>query len=134
MISLYGQLANGRPQMLKANRAAEGREERRRSRRQPVQIPAILRAKDAARRSFFERTVLILLDEYGVRIRTRFALDIGEEVEVQLLHEREARRFRVVWLGSPGSPEERMAGLEFGDVNESWDLETLAEEWRFEEF
>lgn len=111
--------------MWKAERTEKAQQERRRSRRYFVQIPVILRAIDTAGRDFFERTTIISVDQHGARIRTPFALSTGDKVEVQLLNEKEPRRFHVVWFGGLASPEERTVGLEFIDVKESWNLEAL---------
>lgn len=106
--------------------------ERRRSRRQLVDIPATIRGVDSAGRSFFERTKVVLVDEHGARLRTGFGLGINAEMELIVPDESKWRRLRVIWVGSAGSLEEGMVGLEFVDKNESWDLHDLRDRWRME--
>lgn len=117
--------------MLVANSMEKVPSERRRSPRYDVQIPAILRAKDEVGRSFFQRTKIVSIDIHGARIRTHLSLDVGEKVEVQIVNEKEPRRFNVVWVGSVGTPEAGTAGLTFAERNKSWEIEALSE-WGIE--
>jgi hypothetical protein len=103
--------------------------DRRRHRRLPVQIPVVLRGTDAAGRDFFDRAEVVSIDERGGRARTRFALNVGTEVTMQLPSEENAKRLRVVWSGEAESYYEGMIGLEFVEAGETWNLETLRARW-----
>ena len=109
--------------------AASSAAERRRSRRLPVQMPVVLRGTDAAGRDFFDRTEVVSIDERGARVRTRFLLNPGAVISVQLQTEEEAKAMRVVWRGEAGSFYEGMVGMEFVEPTEFWNLESLRARW-----
>jgi hypothetical protein len=90
-----------------------------------VQVPAVLRGTDASGRSFFDRGEAVAIDQFGARIRTRFQLKQGTEIQVGLPTEREEKLMRVVWCGDPEGFYEGMVGVEFADLNESWSMDTL---------
>lgn len=99
---------------------AELPDRRRRSRRQYVQLPAVLRGMDERGRAFFERTEIILVDQHGARVRTRFLLRVGDEVGLELTYGHEVKRLRVIWRGAEGTPEAGLVGTEFVDLSFSW--------------
>jgi len=103
--------------------------ERRRSERLAVQVPVVVRGIDATGREFFDRARLVSIDQHGARLRSRLALALGTEVEVQLLPEEEARHLRVIWRGEPGSLLDGIVGLEFARSEESWNLEAMRAYW-----
>lgn len=109
--------------------AAASPDGQRRAKRLPVQMPVVLRGTDAAGRGFFDRAEVVSLDPRGARMRTRFLLNIGSEVNIQLPQDPQARRLRVVWRGDEGSLYEGMVGMEFLDPTESWDLDVLRTHW-----
>lgn len=104
-------------------------EHRRRFKRQPVQMPVLLKGTDAAGRPFFDRTEVVSLDQRGARMRTRFQLRTGSELEVELANDNETKRVRVVWRGEEGSLYEGLVGVEFVNPNDSWNLEALRAQW-----
>lgn len=99
--------------------------ERRRSKRLPVQIPVILRGNDAAGRGFFDRAELVSVAAHGARMRTRFELAVGTEVEVLMPDQNTTKRLRVVWRGDVGGFEEGLVGVELADPKDRWDIEEL---------
>jgi hypothetical protein len=103
----------------------DARSERRRSSRLFVQVSAVLRGTDASGRSFFDRGEAVAIDQCGARVRTRFQLKPGAEIQVGLPTEREEKVMRVVWCGDAAGFYEGMVGVEFADPNESWSMETL---------
>ena len=103
--------------------------ELRRSRRLPVQMPVVVRGKDAADREFFDRTEVVSIDANGARIRTRFLLNPGAILSVQLPTEEDPKLMRVVWRGEPDSFYAGMVGVEFAEPGESWNLESLRVRW-----
>ncbi len=100
----------------------------------PVQMPVVLRATDSLGRQFFERTEVVSIDERGARIRSRFFLNPGAEVTVQLPTEGQAKTMRVVWSGEPGSFYEGTFEVEFTDGAASWNLEGLRARWGARKF
>ncbi|MBZ5514104.1 MAG: PilZ domain-containing protein [Acidobacteriia bacterium] len=103
--------------------------ERRRFGRLPVRMPVVLRGCDAAGREFFDRAEIVSIDERGARAQTRFQLQTGAEVTVELPAKDRPRRMRVVWSAEAASFYEGMVGLEFVDADDSWDLESLRLRW-----
>lgn len=95
----------------------------------PVQIPVVLRGKDASGRDFFDRTEVVSIDERGARAQTRFVLNVGAEVSIELPGEKSLKRLRVVWRGEPEGLYAGMLGLEFTDPQDMWDLENLRVRW-----
>jgi len=103
--------------------------ERRHFSRMPVQIPVVLRGKDSAGRDFFDRAEVVSIDERGARAHSRFLLNIGAEVTIELPGEKDLKRMRVVWRGEADSFYAGVVGLEFADQQETWDLENLKVRW-----
>ena len=95
----------------------------------PVQIPVVLRGKDSAGRDFFDRAEVVSIDERGARAHSRFLLNIGAEVTIELPGEKDLKRMRVVWRGEADSFYAGVVGLEFADQQETWDLENLKVRW-----
>lgn len=108
--------------------------DRRRSQRFTVQTPAGLSGVDASSRAFFDRAEIVSFDQRGARVRTRFQLVAGSEVEVQLPTEKERKRLRVVWRGELDTPFAGLVGLELLDPNDSWSPETLRAQWDAREY
>lgn len=104
-------------------------DERRRNRRLPVQIPVILRGKDSAGRDFFDRAEVVSIDERGARAHTRFLLNVGAEITIELPGEETLKRMRVVWRGEADGFYAGVIGLDFAEVEESWNLESLKVRW-----
>jgi hypothetical protein len=103
--------------------------ERRRDRRLPVQMPVVLKGTDATGREFFDRAEIVSLDEHGARAHTRFQLQVGSEVTVELPGDARPRPMRIVWCGEAESFYDGVIGLEFVDANDSWNLESLRIRW-----
>jgi len=103
--------------------------DRRRDRRLPVQMPVVLKGTDAAGRVFFDRAEIVSIDERGAQAHTRFQLQVGSEVTIELPADDRPRRMRVVWSGEAESFYDGMIGLEFVDTNDSWNLESLRIRW-----
>ncbi len=80
---------------------------------------------DSSGREFFDRGQIVSVDKRGARVRTRFLLSVGSEVEVQPAGENVAKRLRVVWQGEAGSLQDGMVGVEFLDPEETWSPKTL---------
>jgi hypothetical protein len=99
-----------------------------------VQTPAVVRGKDIASREFFDRAEIVSFDQRGARLRTRFLLAEGAEVEVQLPTEAQPKRLRVVWKGEPDTPFAGLVGLEIVDPNDTWNPATLRAQWEAREY
>lgn len=108
--------------------------DRRRSKRLTVQIPAVLTGTDSASRDFFERTEILSFDQRGARLRSRFLLTPGMEVEVQLATEKEPKRLRVVWRGEPGTLFAGLLGVELVDPSDNWSAATLRAQWEARDY
>jgi PilZ domain len=108
--------------------------ERRRSQRLTVQTPVVLTGTDSESRDFFERTEIVSFDQRGARLRTRFLLTCGSEVEVQLATEKESKRLRVVWRGDPNTLFTGLVGLELVDPNDHWSPATLRAQWEARDY
>jgi hypothetical protein len=108
--------------------------DRRRSKRLTVQTPAVLKGKDAASREFFDRAEIVSFDQRGARLKTRFLLVPGTEVEVQLATEAQTKRLRVVWRGDPDTPFAGLIGLELVDPNDTWSPATLRAQWEARDY
>lgn len=100
-------------------------QERRRTSRQSVQLEAVLRGRDAGGREFFDRSEVVSVDRFGARVRTRFRLEVGIPIELEMPTEPKPRAMRVVWRGEGGSFYDGLVGLEFADPEESWSEPTL---------
>ena len=125
---MFGPLGCGK-KSLKINLMTDPLKDRRRSRREPVQIPVVLRGVDASGRDFFDRAELVSIDEHGARVRTRFLLSVGAEFQVQFPRENTAKRVRVVWQGEHGSVLGGIVGIELVDPSEGWNAEALRARW-----
>ncbi len=99
-----------------------------------MQTPAGLSGFDASSRAFFDRAEIISFDQRGARVKTRFLLVTGSEVEVQLPTESAPKHLRVVWRGEPDTPFAGMVGLELADPNDSWSPATLRAQWDAREY
>lgn len=108
--------------------------DRRRSQRLTVQTPAGLVGKDVTSREFFDRAEVISFDQRGARLRTRFLLAPGSEVEVQLATETEPKHLRVIWMGEPETPFAGLVGLELVDPADNWNPETLRTQWEARDY
>ena len=95
----------------------------------PVQIPVVLRGKDSSGMDFFDRAEVVSIDEHGARAHTRFLLNVGAEVTVELPGEKSLKRMRVVWRGEAEGFYAGMIGVEFVEPQETWDLENLKGRW-----
>ena len=58
--------------------------ERRRERRVPVHLPMLVRGTDRLGESFEERTSSVNLCRSGAAFATRFSLDLGSELEINI--------------------------------------------------
>jgi hypothetical protein len=103
--------------------------ERRQSGRIPVQIPIVLRGTDGGGRIFFDRAQIVSIDDGGARVHTRFHLQAGSDVTVEIPGDETQKLFRVIWSGDPGSFYDGMVGLEFADHRDSWEVESLKVRW-----
>ena len=112
----------------------ETSQDRRRSKRLTLQTSVVLKGTDTASRDFFERTEIVSFDQRGAKVRTRFLLAPGSEVEIQLGTEKEPKRLRVVWRGEPETMFAGLVGLELLDPNDNWDPSTLRAQWEAREF
>jgi hypothetical protein len=108
--------------------------DRRRSQRLSALTPAILRGKDASSREFFDRAEIVSFDQRGARLRTRFLLAVGAEVEVQLATEAQPKSLRVVWRGNPDTPFAGLVGLEIVNPNDTWSPATLRAQWELRDY
>jgi hypothetical protein len=108
--------------------------DRRRSKRLTVQTPAVLQGKDALGREFFDRAEIMSFDQRGARLKTRFLLAAGTEVDVQLATEVQPKRLRVVWRGDPETPFVGLVGLELADPNDTWSPATLRAQWEARDY
>jgi hypothetical protein len=108
--------------------------DRRRSKRLLVQTPAVLQGTDALGREFFDRAEIVSFDQRGARLKTRFLLAAGAEVEIKLSTEAQAKRLRVVWRGDPDTPFAGLAGLELADPSDTWSPATLRAQWEAREY
>jgi hypothetical protein len=106
-----------------------GTVDHRRHRRIPVQIPVIIRGTDSAGRVFFDRAQIVSIDERGARVHTRFHLQVGVEITVELPSDEKLKLMRVVWSGEVQSFYDGMVGLELVDPNDSWNFESLRISW-----
>ncbi len=89
----------------------------------------ILRGKDVAGRDFFDRAQIVSIDDAGARIHTRFQLNPGSEVTVEIPGDETRKRFRVAWSGDPMGLYDGMVGLEFFDAEDTWQVENLRVRW-----
>jgi PilZ domain-containing protein len=108
--------------------------DRRRSKRLNVLTPAVLQGKDASAREFFDRAEIVSFDQRGARVKTRFLLVPGSEVEVKLASEAHPKRLRVIWRGDPDTPFAGEVGLELVDPSDNWSPDTLRAQWEAREF
>ncbi len=99
-----------------------------------VQTRVVLQGTDTTSRQFFERTEAVSFDQRGARVRTRFSLTPGTEVELQLSTEKNPKRLRVVWRGEPATLFAGMVGLELLDPSDNWSPATLRDQWDAREF
>jgi len=109
--------------------AVQSVNERRHSGRVPVQIPIILRGKDGAGRIFFDRAQIVLIDDTGARVHTRFYLQPGVDVTVEIPGDETRKLFRDVWSGERDSFYDGMVGLEFVDPRDGWQVDSLKVIW-----
>ncbi|MGH9679702.1 MAG: PilZ domain-containing protein [Candidatus Acidiferrales bacterium] len=67
---------------MSAARAMEPTPERRRERRVPVHLPMVVRGTDHAGEKFEERTSSVNLCRGGAAFATRFAIDLGDRLDI----------------------------------------------------
>lgn len=95
--------------------------ERRRERRVPVQIPILVRGTDRQGEWFEERTASVNLCRGGVAFSTRYSLDLGSKLEINIppastATEKETEfstQGRIVHLAPVGKDREVVVGVEF---------------------
>ena len=63
--------------------------------------------------TFEERTETEVLNSKGARVRLQNAVELGSEVDVVNLENREAARARVVWAGEYFPGQGQRVGIEF---------------------
>ena len=95
--------------------------ERRRERRVPVQLPMMVRGTDRKGELFEERTASVNLCRGGLAFSTRYALDLGSKLEINIppassATEKETEfstQGRIVHLAPCGKDRELIVGVEF---------------------
>ena len=95
--------------------------ERRRERRVPVNLPMLVRGIDRSGLSFEEHTSSVNLCRGGVAFATRYALDLGSQVEIRIplspTPSSEETEFstlgRIVHMKAGRNAHELIVGLEF---------------------
>ncbi len=85
----------------------------------------MLRGADAGGREFFDRGEVVSVDRFGARVRTRFRLEVGAPVTLEIPTEPEAKAMRVVWRGEGGGFYDGMVGVKFADAKDGWNELTL---------
>ena len=95
--------------------------ERRRERRVPVQLPMMVRGTDRKGEWFEERTASVNLCRGGVAFSTRYSVDLGAKLEINIppapsAVEKETEfstHGRIVHLAPGGNNRELIVGVEF---------------------
>ena len=95
--------------------------ERRRERRVPVQLPILVRGTDRAGEKFEERTLSVNLCRGGAAFATRYTVDLGGRVEIDIpvappTSEEDAEfstQGRIVHLAPGRNDREKIVGVEF---------------------
>ena len=80
-------------------------------------------------RVFFDRAQIVSIDDGGARVHTRFHLESGSSVTVELSGDDTRKQFRVAWSGDPDGFYDGMVGLEFIDKQDGWQVESLRVRW-----
>jgi hypothetical protein len=70
--------------------------------------------------SFEEKTETEVLNSKGARVRLQHALELGWEVDVTNLENRESARARVVWAGEYFPGQGQRVGIEFTTFRSSF--------------
>ena len=85
---------------------------RRNYKRQPLEVPVTITGIDASGNPFSQTAATVDVSARGLRVRNLACLrgHCGESVLVR--HKRHAAKYRVMWIGEPGSPLHDVVGLE----------------------
>jgi hypothetical protein len=89
----------------------------RRSSRVNVRIPVTLSGTLPGGKAFSEETFIVSISKFGAKVKTEQPLEVGMRVKVRPHGRGEAGRFKVVWMGRPGTPREGEAGIEYVEVS-----------------
>ena len=87
--------------------------ERRIAPRIPLVVPLQVKWTNDKGQTFEERTETEVLNSKGARVRLQNAVELGSEVDVVNLENREAARARVVWAGEYFPGQGQRVGIEF---------------------
>ncbi|HXE74603.1 MAG TPA: hypothetical protein VNN18_03060 [Candidatus Xenobia bacterium] len=87
--------------------------ERRIAPRIPLAVPLQVKWTNDKGQTFEERTETEVLNSKGARVRLMNAVELGCEVDVVNLENREAARARVVWAGEYFPGQGQRVGIEF---------------------
>jgi len=95
--------------------------ERRRERRVPVHVPILVRGTDHAGEKFEEHTLSVNLCRGGAAFATRYALDLGDRLQINIPvvasagdpHKEFSTQGRVVHIVPGENERERIIGVEF---------------------
>lgn len=85
----------------------------RRSKRVQVRIPATLSGNGLDGNTFSEETYVLSVSKFGARMKAMNPLKVGDEVTVKPRNSRQSALYRVVWVGSEGTPRAGEIGVEY---------------------
>ena len=103
--------------------------DRRRTSRIPHRARIILSAVDADGFSFAEETETVMVGKHGMSARTSYNLALGQEVSVRTKDKNRVGQFKVVFLGTAGTANEGLVGLEWLEARRFWGIEFPPEDW-----
>ncbi len=95
------------------------REKMRSSARIPLSVPIVIRGKDAAGKSFIEKTATLLVNRRGAKVETRHSLVLGARLVVAIPHRKRVCPAIVVWSGTLQN-EHREIGIDLGQPGDFW--------------
>src|SRR5574341_1417299 len=94
--------------------------ERRIAPRIPLIVPLQVKWTNDKGENFEEKTETEVLTSKGARVRLQHALELGWEVDVTNLENRESARARVVWAGEYFPGQGQRVGIEFTTFRSSF--------------
>jgi PilZ domain len=89
----------------------------RRSVRVQVRVPVMISGKHPDGAPFRQAAHIITISKYGAKLKTQLPLKVGAEVRVHPEKGRKGGLFRVVWVGTEGTPREGEIGIEYVQVS-----------------
>jgi len=84
----------------------------RRSARVNIAWPVRIMGTFRDNQPFREDTQVLTISKFGAKLKSRLPLQVGMQLKMELIHGGNVGLFKVVWVGSEGTPRAGEVGVE----------------------